>query len=50
MSTTTTSIPAGPTGKMPCGTPYFNCNHNEDMFWNLHTKARKKGQWFVLNF
>ena len=48
-STTVTNIPdvpTGPSGKMPCGTPYFNCDHKEDMFWNLHVKARGKGQWF----
>ncbi len=39
-------IPTTPTGKMPCGTPYFDCGHREDMFWDLHVKARGKGQWF----
>ena len=43
-------VPAGPTGKMPCGTPYFNCNHNEKMFWSLHTKSREKGQWYKKHY
>ena len=52
-STTSASIPdvpAGPTGNMPCGTPYFDCGHNESMFWNLHRKARSKGQWFTKHY
>lgn len=39
-------VPAKPTGTMHNGCPYFNCDHNPDMFWKLHTKARGKGKWF----
>jgi hypothetical protein len=45
--TGTSAIPSTvgvPTGKMPCSTPYFNCN--DDMFFNLHLKKRKNKQWF----
>jgi hypothetical protein len=45
--TTTTSLPEVetlPSGKMICGTPYFNCN--DDIFFNLHLKKRKNKQWF----
>ncbi len=38
--------PVGPSGKMPDGCPYFNCDKNENMFWNLHIHARGKGKWF----
>jgi hypothetical protein len=38
------SMPAGPCGKMPCGTPYFKAT--DDQFWSLHTKSRQNGQWF----
>ena len=38
------AVPQGPTGQMKCGTPYFDCD--EDMFYSLHLKKRKSGQWF----
>ena len=33
-----------PTGKMPCGSPYFDCD--DEAFWNLHQKVRGNRQWF----
>ncbi len=44
--TTTADIPDGAAGKMAGGRPYFNCDHNEGMFWGLHTKVRCKVQWY----
>jgi hypothetical protein len=39
------SLPRGtPTGKMPCGSPYFDCD--DDQFWDLHTRVRGNRQWF----
>ena len=50
--TSTADIPdvPGPTGTMPCGRPYFNCDNNEGMFWNLHKQARGKGQWYKTHY
>ena len=38
--------PVGPTGKMADGRDFFSCDHNEDLFWTLHTKIRKHRQWY----
>lgn len=37
------AMPQGPTGTVN-GYPYFDAD--EDMFFNLHRKKRKSGQWF----
>jgi hypothetical protein len=45
-ATSAAAVPAlgMPTGKMPCGTPFFKCN--DEQFWDLHTRVRGNRQWF----
>jgi hypothetical protein len=38
------AVKGTPTGKMPCGSPYFDCD--DDQFWGLHQRARGNRQWF----
>ncbi len=40
----------GPSGIMPCGSPYFSCNDNEELFWNLHRRKRKNRQWYKTHY
>jgi len=40
------NVPTGPYGKMPCGSDIFSCDHDENLFWTLHTKVRKHRQWY----
>jgi hypothetical protein len=44
--TSAVAMPDGPLqNKMPCGTPYFDCD--EDDFFSLHLKAKRNpGQWY----
>ncbi len=35
-----------PSGNMACGSSYFSCDDDEDLFWTLHTKVRKHRQWY----
>jgi hypothetical protein len=50
--TSSVAMPQGPlgapTGKMNCGTPFFDCD--EDQFFNLHRKARQSGQWWKKHY
>ncbi len=48
--TTTADIPNEPTGNMADGRPFFNCDHNEKLFWDLHTRVRGKGQWYKTHY